>query len=146
MNWQNRQFFNQDLYDYGPEPLVINIERFTKLNPYYRVTIWTGDNLQVVLMSVNPGENIGPEVHTTHDQFLRIESGNGIVMMGDSPENLYYSERINDDTAIMVPMGTWHNIVNIGNTPLKLYTIYAPPHHPYGTIHETKEIAEEAEE
>jgi mannose-6-phosphate isomerase-like protein (cupin superfamily) len=96
-------------------------------------------------MSINVGEDIGLEVHPTVDQFLRIEEGQGIVQMGDTKDNLYFERRVYDDDAIMVPAGKWHNIINTGNKPLKLYSIYAPPEHPFGTVHETKADAMAAE-
>lgn len=129
------------LRDYGPEPFVVNIEKATEQNNNYRTALWTGENLQVTLMSLNVGEDIGLEVHPNVDQFIRIEEGVGMVKMGDSEYNLNYEARVSDDYAVMVPAGTWHNMINIGNKPLKLYTIYAPPEHPRGTVHETKEIA-----
>jgi len=131
------------LRDYGPNPFVINIERATRQNNYYRIALWTGEYLQLTLMSINPGDEIGLELHTEHDQFIRIESGQGIVMMGDRREQLDFRERVYDGYAIFIPAGKWHNLINTGRTPLKLYSIYAPPEHPYGTVHETREDAEE---
>ncbi|WP_332694378.1 cupin domain-containing protein [Halalkalibacter lacteus] len=132
--------------DYGSEPFVVNIEEATKQNNTFRTALWTGDHLQVTLMSINVGEDIGLEIHPELDQFLRIEEGQGIVQMGDSKDHLDFQEEVFDDYAIMVPAGKWHNLTNTGNQPLKLYSIYAPPEHPYGTVHETKAIAMAAEE
>lgn len=128
--------------DYGPEPLVINIEEATEQNNNFRTAIWTGNHLQLTLMSIDVGDDIGLEIHPDVDQFIRIEEGQGIVRMGDSKDNLYYQQRVSDDYAIIIPAGTWHNIINTGYKPLKLYSIYAPPQHPWGTVHETKEAAE----
>jgi mannose-6-phosphate isomerase-like protein (cupin superfamily) len=133
------------LKDYGPEPFVINIEEATKQNNNYRTALWTGENLQVTLMSIDVGDDIGLEVHPTVDQFIRIEEGQGIAKMGDSKDKLDFQEKVYDDYAIMVPAGKWHNVINTGDKPLKLYAIYAPPEHPRGTIHETKAIAQAAE-
>ena len=133
------------LRDYGPEPLVVNIERVSEINPNYRTILWTGEHLQVSLMSIKVGGDIGLEVHHDVDQFVRIVSGYGLVKLGPSKDNLTLQKRVDRDYAVMVPAGTWHNIINVGNRPLKLYTIYAPPEHPFGTIHKTKEIAEEEE-
>jgi mannose-6-phosphate isomerase-like protein (cupin superfamily) len=135
-----------NLMDYGPEPFAANIEELTLANNNYRTALWTGKNLQVTLMSINVGEDIGLELHTTHDQFLRIEEGSGIVQMGDSRENLDFQRRVSDGFAVIVPAGKWHNLINTGDTPLKLYSIYAPPQHPHGTVHKTKAMAEAAEE
>ncbi|KAB3526218.1 cupin domain-containing protein [Alkaliphilus serpentinus] len=132
-----------ELKDYGPEPFVVNIEEATKENTNFRTALWTGCHLQLTLMSIDVGEDIGLEKHPDVDQFIRIEEGQGLVMMGDSKDNLCFKKEVYDDYAILIPAGTWHNVVNTGCKPLKLYSIYAPPEHPRGTIHETKEDAEE---
>ncbi|NRG43150.1 cupin domain-containing protein, partial [Bacillus sp. CRN 9] len=111
----------QKLKDYGSKPFVVNINEATKLNNNYRTTLWTGKHLQVTLMSINVGEDIGLEIHPNVDQFLRIEQGQGIVQMGKRKDNLKFVRVINDNSAIMVPAGTWHNVTNTGNIPLKLY-------------------------
>ncbi|HIV75144.1 MAG TPA: cupin domain-containing protein, partial [Candidatus Pseudogracilibacillus intestinigallinarum] len=95
--------------------------------------------LQVTLMSIKVGEDVGLERHDDTDQFLRVEKGRGLVQMGHNSNELNVEHRVESDSAIMVPAGMWHNITNIGKTPLKLYSIYAPPEHPFGTIHRTKE-------
>jgi len=135
----------QGLRDYGGEPFVINIEKATEENRNFRRALWTGKHLQVTLMSIPPGQDIGLEVHPNVDQFLRIEEGQGMVMMGDRRDRLTFSQRVFEDYAIMVPAGKWHNIVNTGSTPLKLYSIYAPPEHPFGTIHATQKDAKASE-
>lgn len=134
-----------ELKDYGPEPFVVNINQVTKQNDTFRTALWTGKHLQVTLMSINPGESIGLEIHPKVDQFLRVEEGQGIVKMGDRKDRLNFQRRVSDDFAIMIPAGTWHNIINTGRKPLKLYSIYAPPQHPSGTVHKTKADAEAAE-
>lgn len=126
------------LKDYGREPFVININKAAKQNRTFRTALWTGEHLQVTLMSIKVGEDIGLEVHPHVDQFLRIEEGHGVVKMGDEKDNLYYQRHVSDDDAIMVPAGTWHNVINTGDKLLKLYSIYAPPNHPFGTVHRTK--------
>lgn len=133
------------LKDYGPEPYVVNIEDATKQNDNFRLALWTGEHLQLTLMSIEPGDDIGLEVHPEHDQFIRIEEGQGITRMGDSKDKLDFQAMVYDDYAIFIPAGKWHNLINTGNKPLKLYSIYAPPEHPRGTIHRTKKEAEEAE-
>jgi len=130
-----------DSTDHGPDPFVANIEEATRANSNYRTTLWTGNNLQVTLMTIQPGHDVGLEVHMTTDQFLRIEDGKATVYLGDSRENLQSWEADNDD-AVIVPAGTWHNLVNSGDRPLKVYSIYAPPQHPHGTVHATKEDAD----
>ncbi|HEY4600710.1 MAG TPA: cupin domain-containing protein [Cerasibacillus sp.] len=126
------------LKDYGKQPFVLDIEDAAEANRTFRTAIWTGDYLQVTLMSINVNEDIGLEIHPNTDQFLRIEEGRGVVQMGDSKENLTFERHVSEDDAIMVPAGKWHNITNTGRKPLKLYSIYAPPEHPFGTVHRTK--------
>lgn len=133
------------LKDYGPRPFVININKATKQNNTFRTALWTGSHLQVTLMSINVGEDIGAEIHPNLDQFLRIEQGQGITKMGLSRDNMNLQANVSDDDAIMIPAGTWHNLINTGNIPLKLYSIYAPPQHPHGTVHRTKADAMAAE-
>lgn len=131
------------LKDYGPEPFVINIEEATRQNNYFRIALWTGRYLQITLMSIRVGEDIGLEMHPDVDQFIRIEEGQGLVKMGDRKDCLDFHSYVFDDYAIVIPAGKWHNLINTGNKPLKLYSIYAPPEHPHGTVHATKEDAEE---
>ena len=135
----------ENVKDAGPNPFVININEASKQNNTYRTALWTGTHLQLTLMSLNPGEDIGLEIHPGVDQFLRIEQGQGITQMGKSKDQLDFRREVNDDSAIFIPAGTWHNLINTGNTPLKLYSIYAPPNHPFGTVHPTKADAQMAE-
>ncbi|WP_458414652.1 cupin domain-containing protein [Schinkia sp. CFF1] len=134
-----------EINDYGPKPFVVDINAASKQNKTYRTALWTGNHLQVTLMSINVGGDIGLEVHPNVDQFLRIEQGQGIVQMGRSKNNVNFERKVRDDTAIMIPAGTWHNVINTGRTSLKLYSIYAPPQHPHGTVHVTKADAMVAE-
>lgn len=150
--WANLPMYDPDFWkklvelrDYGPEPFVINIEEATKQNDTFRTALWTGKYLQLTLMSIDVGEDIGLEVHYDLDQFIRIEEGQGIVRMGDRSDNLDFQARVYDDFVFIIPAGKWHNLINTGNKPIKLYSIYAPPQHPHGTVHETKEDAEEEE-
>ncbi len=131
------------MQDHGPNPYVVNIEALTLQNETFRTAAWTGSSMQMTLMTIQPGSEIGLEVHDDHDQFLRIEQGTARVEMGPTETELQTWEA-EDDFAIFVPAGTWHNIINTGNEPLKLYSIYAPPEHAHGTVHQTKEIADAA--
>ncbi|WP_431028036.1 cupin domain-containing protein [Lysinibacillus sp. LZ02] len=135
-----------ELKDYGANPFVIDINEASKQNDAYRTALWTGKHLQVTLMSLQPGEDIGFEIHPQLDQFVRIEQGQGIIQMGKTREQLHFVRSVHDDDAIIIPAGTWHNLTNTGNIPLKLYSIYAPPQHPFGTVHVTKEEAMRAED
>lgn len=134
------------LKDYGPYPFVIDIEKATLQNDNFRTTLWTGDYLQLTLMDIEPGGEIGLEVHPNLDQFIRIEKGEGIVMMGKEKDNLNFKVTVSDDYAFIIPAGTWHNLINTGKESIKLYSIYAPPQHPFNTIHKTKIDSDKAEE
>lgn len=142
-NYMNYYNMNPNyIRDYGPELFVMNINEVTKQNNNFRTALWTGNHLQVTLMSINVGESIGLEMHPDVDQFIRIEQGYGLVQMGNNKNNLNFERKVYDDFAIIIPAGKWHNLTNIGNVPIKLYSIYAPPNHPKGTIHRTKADAE----
>ena len=133
-----------EIIDNGPNPFVTNIEEATLQNTNYRTTLWTGQNLQTTLMSIEVGHDIGLEVHDTHDQFLRIEQGVAKVSMGLSKDELQ-TWQASDGFAVYVPAGYWHNLESVGAEALKVYSIYAPVQHPHGTVHATQEEAEAAE-
>lgn len=115
---------------------VANIEDLSLENNNFRKVLYTDTNTQLVVMSLLAGEEIGEEVHDDVDQFLRIEKGVGHAVLND------VSHDIGDGSVIIVPVGVKHNIINSGNEPMKLYTLYMPPHHKDGTVHETKADAE----
>ena len=131
--------------DLGPQSLVVDIEKLTLENSNFRTAAWTGTHLQMTLMNIEVGGEVGLEVHEDTDQFLRLEQGKAKVLMGTSKDSLDKTWLAEDDFAIFIPAGTWHNILNDGNEPLKMYSIYAPAHHPHGTVHKTFEDAEAAE-
>ena len=130
-----------DEKDYGKKPHVVNIEDLTTGNENYRTTIWTGQKLQVTVMSIQANDDIGLEVHHGIDQFIRIEEGKGLCQMGTTEDNLDFEREVGDDDAVFVPADMWHNITNTGDKPLKLYTIYAGPDHVAGTVHPTHQDA-----
>jgi mannose-6-phosphate isomerase-like protein (cupin superfamily) len=136
---------DNQLTDHGPEPFVVDIERATMANERYRTTLWTGEHLQMTLMCIPPGGDVGLEVHPDRDQFLRVEAGRARVSMGPAEDELSFQRDIADDWVILVPAGSWHNIVNIGDEPLKLYALYGPPEHAHGTVHRDKAEADAAE-
>lgn len=116
---------------------VTNIEEKTSRNDYFREVLFTGPNSQLVVMSLRPSEDIGLETHDDNDQFIRIEAGKGKAILNGEEHNL------EDGSAVVIPAGTEHNIVNVSHSEaLKIYTIYSPPHHPEGTIHKNKAEAE----
>ncbi len=134
-----------DLKDYGKQPTVIDIEAYTLGNDNFRTALWTGTHFQVTLMTIPVGGEIGLEQHSGTDQFLRIEQGSARVMMGDTKDNLTFVHDAKADYAVVIPAGKWHNLVNTGSESLKLYSIYAPVEHPFGTVHKTLTEAIEAE-
>ena len=131
--------------DHGKQPYVVDIEDLTVANENFRTVVWTGQYLQMTLMNIEVGGEIGLEVHDNTDQFLRIEQGEAKVVMGKSRDKLTFDTPAEDDFAIFIPAGYWHNIINIGDEPLKIYSIYAPSHHEAGVVHKTKEEADIAE-
>lgn len=116
------------------EPMVLDIEEATIENANYRKVEWTGAYMQLVFMSLQPGEIIDLEVHDDHDQFIRIEAGNARIQMGKTPDQLTFDRTLSDDWAALIPAGYWHKVINEGDTELKLYTLYAPPEHPEGLV------------
>ncbi|MDT3687440.1 MAG: cupin domain-containing protein [Pseudorhodoplanes sp.] len=118
---------------------VADIEKLTEENGDFRRVLYTSKNLQLVLMAIKPGSEIGEEIHTDRDQFFRIEKGTGEVVIDG------HRSKIKGDDAIIVPAGARHNIMNTGEEPLRLYTLYAPPEHRDGTVHVTKADAEASE-
>ncbi|HEX6325812.1 MAG TPA: cupin domain-containing protein [Jiangellaceae bacterium] len=126
------------MQDQGPEPYVVDIEDATLSNDTFRTTLWTGAHLQLTVMSIPVGGEVGLEMHDDRDQFLRIESGRARVQMGPERDDLRFDREVEDDWVILVPAGSWHNVTNLGDEPLKLYSLYAPPEHPKGTVHKTK--------
>ena len=119
---------------------VINIEKAADENNYFRKVLYTAKNIQLVLMSLKPGEDIGEETHQL-DQFIRIESGEGKAILNGT------AHMIGEGFSVVVPAGTKHNLINTSSSkPLKIYTLYSPPNHLDGTIHKTKADAEEQEE
>ena len=135
----------ETLSDHGPAPFVTDIEQATLTNENYRTALWTGAHLQMTVMNIEPRGEIGLEVHPDRDQFLRVESGRGRVQMGPSSDDLSFDREVSDDWVVLVPAGMWHNVTNIGEQPLKLYSLYAPAEHPHGTVHRTRAEAEAAE-
>ena len=125
---------------------VENIEKLTKDNTNFRRVIHTGEHSQLTVMSIPPAGEVGWEVHSHLDQFLRLEQGKARLDLGESSDTVDESHEVEDDWALIVPAGVWHNVVNIGENDLKLYSIYSPPEHPDGTVHRTKAEADADEE
>jgi mannose-6-phosphate isomerase-like protein (cupin superfamily) len=117
------------------------IEDLTIMNNFFRDVIFTGKHTQLVLMCLQPGEEIGDEIHANVDQFFRIEQGEAKFVLNEKEETIQ-----RDGGAVVIPAGTYHNVINCSKTStLKLYTIYAPPNHPEGTVHKTKAEADASE-
>lgn len=137
-----RFYDSADLTDYGPDPHVIDVYQVAAENQNFRTAVWTGNHLQMTLMSIPPRGEIGLEIHEDTDQYIRVEQGNAIVKMGKNRERADFWQNLRTGDAVLVPAGTWHNVMNTGRESLKLSSVYAPPHHPKGTVHHTKEDAE----
>ena len=128
--------------DYGGEAFVFNIDHAANMNEAFRRTLWTGRDLQLTLMSIPPCGEIGVEMHSDVDQFIRVVSGRAKVYFGNCQKSLEERACVDSRDAIIIPAGTWHNVVNASSHPLKLYSVYAPPQHPFGTVHQTREDAD----
>ena len=131
-----------EIRDYGDQPLICNIHHATTMNRNFRTTLWTGQDMQLTLMSIPVCGDIGVEMHDDVDQFVCIESGTARIYMGSCRAALQEMGCAIGGYAVIIPAGTWHNIVNAGSRPLKLYSIYSPPAHPKGTVNKTKADAE----
>lgn len=129
--------------DHGPAPFAANILHAARQNQAFRTAFWTGCQLQMTLMCIPACGEIGLEMHPDTDQLIRVESGRALVRMGTCREDLDFQCCLNPGDAVFVPAGAWHNICNAGNGPLKLSSLYAPPHHPRGTVHCTRADAQE---
>jgi len=125
--------------DLGSQPWAFDIEELTLSNDDFRAARWTGDYMQMTVMSIKPGGEIGLEAHPDVDQFLRIEQGSARILMGKNKDELSFIREVSDDWAIFIPAGYWHNLINTGKEDVKLYSIYSPPEHPKGTVHATIE-------
>lgn len=123
-------------FDQGPAPFMIDLQQAVMDNKNFRTTLWSGTNLQLILMCIPPLSETGMELHPELDQFSYIQSGKGLVAMGN------HQWTVCKNCSILIPINTWHNLINTENHPLKLYCIYAPPKHPKKTMHPTKEYAD----
>ena len=124
--------------DKGNEPALFNLCREARMNESYRKAIWTGKYMQLTLMTLEPGEDTGVEMHEGGEQLLRVEEGEAIISMGKSPDSLEPSRRLGACSAALIPSGTYHLIKSVGVYPLRLTSIYAPPAHRWGTVDEEK--------
>jgi mannose-6-phosphate isomerase-like protein (cupin superfamily) len=128
--------------DKGPNPYVANIQELAVQNHNFRTALWTGNYLQMTLMCIPPCGEIGLEIHPDTDQFIKVEQGTAVVKMGKCKSELDFQQKVYTGDAVFVPAGFWHNIINAEKTSLKVSSIYAPPHHPRGTVQATKADAE----
>jgi mannose-6-phosphate isomerase-like protein (cupin superfamily) len=129
------------IQDVGPQPQAFDLEQATRENENYRTVAWSGRYLQVTLMSIPVGGDIGLEVHPDTDQFLRLDAGRGRAQIGPSKDQLTFDSKVSDGWCVLIPAGSWHNVTNIGDEPMQLYAIYAPAYHKPGKVHR---IADEA--
>ena len=124
--------------DHGPHPFAANIMSAARRNNNFRTAYWSGCHLQMTLMCIPPCGEIGPEVHEDTDQFIKVEQGTALVKMGRCEKQPHFRQNMCKGDAVFIPAGTWHNVVNTGKTSLKLSSVYAPPHHPRGTVQRSK--------
>ena len=122
-----------------------DIEQMTLGNDTFRTVVFTSGHTQLTLMRLAPGEDIGLEAHPHLDQFLRLEQGSARVEFGRTQGSIDETHDVEADWAFIVPAGVWHNVINTGEGDVRLYSLYSPPEHPDGTVHHTKQEAEEAE-
>lgn len=144
-NCYNKNYYRDDseatraeIKDYGKGVLITDICKLALQNDNFRTALWTGEHLQVTLMSIDVGQDIGLELHEDTDQFLVICQGIGTAKMGKEKDNLEFQRNVMPGYAVVIPAGTWHNVINTGNESLKLYSIYAPAHHKAGTVQKSK--------
>ena len=130
-----------EIKDHGPEPYTLKLDELANSNTNFRAAVWTGDLLQLTIMSIEPHSEIGLEEHSDTDHFFYIVEGTGLVQMGAKDAKLNKKD-IGPGSGIFVPKGKWHNIINNGSNPLKVLVVYAPPQHDHGTVHKTKAEAE----
>lgn len=121
---------------------VDDIERATLDNETFRTALHTGDHVQLTVMTIAVGEDIGLEAHPDRDQFIRVEQGTGRLDLGPDRDTIDEHHELGPDHAAIIPAGVWHNVTNVGSDDLKLYSLYAPPEHPEGTVHRTKQEAD----
>ncbi len=137
--------YPRQMTDPGGVPLTLNLEQTARQNSFFRRALWTGNHLQLTVMCIPFRGEIGLELHPDTDQLIRVEDGQARVRMGKNREHLEHCHCLHSGDVILIPQGTWHNIINTGNRMLKLSSIYAPPQHPRGTVHRTKIDAEHHE-
>ena len=132
-------YFNSgEVKDYGNVPVVTELNYLTLKNRNYRTSVWTGTHLQVTVMNIKQNEDVGGEIHDHLDQMLYVVSGRAAVFMGKSKDDLSVKTYADGGDAIFIPAGTYHNVINAGIFPLKMFSVYAPVQHPYGTVQEDK--------
>lgn len=137
--------FGRNTADPGALPFVADLQQESLQNRNFRTVIWTGNHLQLTVMHIPVRGEIGLEMHPDTDQLIRVEEGQAFVLMGQSKEKPTFQRRIGAGDGVLVPCGTWHNVINAGYCPLKLSSVYTPPQHPRGTVHRTKADAEHDE-
>lgn len=136
---------NVNRTDFGPDLFVADVQQMASQNMNFRTAIWTGCHMQMTVMCIPPCGEIGLEMHEKTDQMIRVEQGRAMVKMGTCRCNQEIQYCLCKGDAVFVPAGTWHNIINMERCPLKLSSVYAPPNHPAGTVHRTREEAEKEE-
>ena len=142
MHRSSHSTVRNDSNDHGPAAYAVCVPQAALQNTAFRSALWTGCFLQMTLMSIPVRCDIGPEIHPDTDQYIRVENGQCVAKVGSCRERMELQWCLSAGDAIFVPAGAWNNIINTGTCPLKLSSVYAPPHHPRGTLHPTRQDAE----
>ena len=137
-NGIKEEMMDESIQTKGDAGMILPIHNVACRNPYFRKEVWTAEHAQITVMSIPAGGEIGLEMHGEDDQILSIEYGMASVYMGKTKQGVRFVGQSIPGTIILIPAGTWHNVINDQKTPLKLFSVYAPPHHPKGTVHKTK--------
>lgn len=136
------EYNKKSITDYGACSYATNVGRMARQNTHFRTALWTGCHLQMTLMCIPRCGEIGVEIHEDTDQFIRVEQGQAMVLLGECENRMDMRQGLMQGDGVFVPAGTWHNIINTGNCCLKVSSIYAPPHHPWRTVQRDKESGE----
>ncbi len=126
--------YGDELMDRGNEPVILNLGRVSRRNDKRLRVLWTGENMQITVMAIPVGDEVGPEVHESNDQLVIVEDGVCEVSMGNAKDRLTVRAVIDAGSAVIIPAGTYHNLKNVGRGVLRLVSVYAPKEHPYGTV------------
>ena len=130
--------YTKHIRDMGNYPIIFSTKTADRGSTAFREALWTGEYMQLVSMNVPRGEDIGKELHEDTDQLITVTDGRADVLIGRAEDRLSPLGELKSGDSVIIPAGYWHNVINTGSYPLKLLSLYSPPHHPYGTKQNTK--------